>query len=341
MKQMNTNFLSKSERQALEFRQRLSKNKKESDRIRTILLLNKGWCYQKIAEALFLDEGTLSRYYTIYVEKGLDALLTFHYSGKPCALKPEQLELVKAHVQDTQPVTVQPIVEYIRSHFSVEYTASATVALLHRLGFVYKKPTLVPGKADASKQEEFLQQLDDDLQESDKVIYMDGVHPQHNSKPAYGWMIKGKESVLKANSGRQRININGALDIDNMELTINEGDSVNAQSTIELFQQLEKKYPESKRIVIICDNAAYYRSNLVREYIRDSRITLKFLPPYSPNLNLIERLWRFMNKKVRDNKYYEKFSDFKNALFGFFKNLHLYKNDLKRLLVKKFHIIKI
>ena len=186
MKQMNTNFLSKSERQALEFRQRLSKNKKESDRIRTILLLHKGWCYQKIAEALFLDEGTLSRYYTIYVEKGLDALLTFHYSGKPCTLKPEQLELVKAHVQDTQPVTVQPIVEYIRSHFSVEYTASATVALLHRLGFVYKKPTLVPGKADASKQEEFLQQLDDDLQESDKVIYMDGVHPQHNSKPAYG-----------------------------------------------------------------------------------------------------------------------------------------------------------
>ena len=107
-----------------------------------------------------------------------------------------------------------------------------------------------------------------------------------------------------------------------------------------VYAQIEEKYPDAKRIIIICDNARYYRSKLVKEYVKNSRIELRFLPPYSPNLNLIERLWRFMNKKVRDNKYYELFVDFKKSILGFFTNLPFYHDALSCLLVKKFHIIK-
>lgn len=343
MNQPKPNFLNKSEKNSLEALQRQSRDKRISDRIRVILLLDRGWPYKKIAAALFLDIGTVRRYYAIYQEEGKDTLIHLKYSGSSCELNDEQQKKLREYVKENVPTTVTPVVEYIRNHFSVEYSESSVVVLLHRLGFVYKKPSLVPGKADSEKQKEFLKELEElenSLGADDKVIYMDGVHPQHNSKPAYGWMEKGEETVLKANSGRQRININGALDSDTLDVTINISDSVNAQSTIELFQKLEERYPNAKRIVIICDNARYYRSKFVREYIDNSRIELKFLPPYSPNLNLIERLWRFMNKKVRDNKYYEKFSDFKRSVLEFFGNLSSHKKALSSLLVKKFHIIK-
>lgn len=218
------------------------------------------------------------------------------------------------------------------------------VSLLHRLGFVYKKPKLVPGKADPQKQEQFLEelrQLEEELEEEDEVVYMDGVHPQHNTKAAYGWLRKGDQQFLKANSGRDRININGALNANDLEVLINISDSVNAQSTIRLLQDLEKKYPNAKRIITICDNARYYKSQPVTEYLKQSKIEIKFLPSYSPNLNLIERVWRFMNKKVRNNKYYERFQEFKDEIVGFFENFSKFRSELGRLLIKKFQIIRV
>ncbi|MFI0477925.1 MAG: transposase [Candidatus Rhabdochlamydia sp.] len=86
------------------------------------------------------------------------------------------------------------------------------------------------------------------------------------------------------------MNINGALNANNLEVTTVTADSINAQSTIDLFQKLEKQYPHVKRIIAICDNASYYRSKLVTEYLKKSRVKIKFLPRCSPNLNLIKRL---------------------------------------------------
>ena len=78
---------------------------------------------------------------------------------------------------------------------------------------------------------------------------------------------------------------------------------------------------------------------MVKEYLKESRIELKFLPPYSPNLNLIERLWRFMNKKIRNNKYCEKFKEFNLVIVGFFENISDYKSELKSLLTRKFAVV--
>jgi transposase len=63
-----------------------------------------------------------------------------------------------------------------------------------------------------------------------------------------------------------------------------------------LLQQIEQQHPAAARIYVICDNARYYYSQLVTEHLSDSKIELIFLPPYAPNLNLIERYWRFFKK---------------------------------------------
>ena len=92
-------------------------------------------------------------------------------------------------------------------------------------------------------------------------------------------------------------------------------------------------------IYVICDNARYYRSKAVQAYLKTSRIKLVFLPPYAPNLNLIERLWKFFKKQVLYNRYYETFAEFKAACEAFFSNPSQYEVQLRSLLTENFAII--
>ncbi len=116
-------------------------------------------------------------------------------------------------------------------------------------------------------------------------------------------------------------------------------DSVNAQSTIRLFRKLEKKYPNKQVVYIICDNARYYRSKKVKEYLKTARIEVVYLPPYSPNLNLIERLWKFFKKKIMYNRYYETVGEFTEASRSFFRKFARWRPELKTLLAENFHIL--
>ena len=114
------------------------------------------------------------------------------------------------------------------------------------------------------------------------MYFADGVHPQHNTYCNYGWILKGEDFELKSNTGRKRVNINGAINAKNVEdVAVDETDSVNAQSSIRLFEKLEKKNPKAKKINVVVDNAKYYKCDLVREYLKNSRINLVFLPTYS------------------------------------------------------------
>ncbi len=99
---------------------------------------------------------------------------------------------------------------------------------------------------------------------------------------------------------------------------MNISESINAQSTITLFKALEAKNPDAAVIHIIADNARYYRANMVTEFLKTSKIKVHFLTAYSPNLNLIERFWKFFKKKVLYNKYYETYDNFNRAILDFY-----------------------
>ena len=295
---------------------RHAKTRREADRIKAVVLLGKGWAPAEVAEALLLDEDTVRNYLARYRRGGLQALREDGYVGGVGHLDEAQRQALEAHLREHVYLTVQEIVAYVKERFGVEYTVSGMTDLLHRLKFVYKKPKVVPGKSDPVAQEVFLEQyekLKGNKGEKDPVYFMDGTHPQHNTMPAYGWIKQGEDKEIKSNTGRQRININGALNIEDLNIVTRFDDSINAQSTVGLLQQLERRHPEAEAIYVICDNAAYYRSTMVTEYLKESKVELVFLPPYSPNLNLIERYWKFFKKKVLYNKYYEKFSEFKEA----------------------------
>ena len=321
---------------------RLSTNKRDADRIKAVYLLSRGKTPQEIAEVLMLDEDTIDNYRKRYNLGGIPALLKDNYKGSEPMLSRAELEELITHLEVQTYLTVEAIVAYVKQTYEVEYSISGLRQLLHRLNFVYKKAKAVPGKANAELQRAYLKLLEETLakkDEHDVHYYLDGVHPQHNTQLAYGWIKKGIDKLVKSNSGRQRININGALNSETLEVVICTDDTINTQSTLKLFEKLEQKHPEATTIFMTLDNAKYYKNTLVKEYLETSKIKLLFLPPYSPNLNLIERLWKFMRKTILYNQYYEKFADFKFAVTHFFNNIDQYNENLASLLTRNFQII--
>jgi transposase len=104
------------------------------------------------------------------------------------------------------------------------------------------------------------------------------------------------------------------------------------------IEVLEKKYAFSETIFVILDNAKYHYSKKVKKYLQNSRIKLVFLPSYSPNLNLIERLWKFFKKKVLYNTYYAGLDDFRQACIKFFRNIDIYQDELTSIMSHEFEL---
>lgn len=334
--------LTEQEKRELKGAHKKAKKKREADRIKAIILLDEGWTFNQISKVLLLDDETVRNFLKRYKDGGLKSLLHDSYIGYSGKLSKSEIEQLDSHLNENTYLRSQDIVFYVAKQYKVEYCISGMKDLLHRLGYAYKKPKLVPGKADAKAQEEFIEfykELKNTKGANDPVYYMDGSHPQHNSIAAYGWIKKGKVKELKSNTGRQRLNINGAFNIDELSVVVGYDDSINAQSTISLLKKIESKHPCSDVIYTICDNARYYRSKMVKEYLIKSKVKLVFLPPYSPNLNLIERLWKYFHKIVLYNKYYETFDEFKRACKTFFRRIKRYKGDLSSLMTENFQII--
>jgi transposase len=319
-------------------------DKREADRIKAVVLLATGWTAEAVAEVLQVDSNTVRNHFKCYRQGGLEALndVGTGVGGSKCALDADQLAILDVHLQDNVYLSAKAVAHWVEQTFGVSYTESGMTAVLHRLGYVYKKPKLVPGKADRQAQEQFLVDYDNIMKnksKDDAVYFMDAVHPQHNPVLACGWIKRGEEQEIRSNTGRRRLNINGAIDLERLEPVVRFDETINAESTIALFKQLEALHLATAWIYVICDNARYYRSKAVQEYLTSSRIKLVFLPPYAPNLNLIERLWKFFKKKILYNHYYETFDEFRVACEEFFSNPRKYHRELRSLLTANFAIV--
>lgn len=323
---------------------RLQRDRKKADRVKAVVLLGSGWTVAMVAEALLVDEKTVRLWFEKYVHGGENELLTMFYAGKEPSLSETQQQELARHLDENTYLDSKTIARYIKQTYGVSYKPSGVKDLLHRLGFVYKKPKHVPGKLDPVKQEAFLieyAKLRKTKGKNDPVYFADAVHPQFNSIPSYGWIRCGTDKELKSNGGRKRVNINGAVDIDTLETVTDFSKTINGASSLRLFKKIEAKHPKAKKIHVILDNASYYISKWLKEKLKATKIVLHYLPGYSPNLNLIERLWKFFKKKILYNQYYEKYEDFLSACKGFFRCRTKYRDELRSLLSENFQQYKI
>jgi len=317
--------------------------RKFADKLKAILLLDDGLSCVQVGRILLLDDDTIRQYRTQYLSLGAESLLTDNNKGTSSFLSKLQLEELESHLAQNTYLNSKGILVWIAKEFNISYTSSGLTALLKRMGFVYKKPVLVPCKADLAKQEKFVEdykELKRNLDPKDQIYFVDGVHPQHNTIATYGWIKKGQTKHLKTNNGRQRTNINGAINLESKQVLYVEDERINAQTMVSLLELILKEQKEGK-IHIILDNARYYHAQVVKYFLEEnSRIVLHFMPPYSPNLNIIERLWKILKKEVVYNKFYLKFNDFRKAVINFLENKSWMHEKFNKILTDNFQIMK-
>ncbi len=194
-------------------------------------------------------------------------------------------------------------------------------------------------------QQEFIEDYFELLQQArqwkNHILFYDPVHQLHNSESTKCWIEKWTEVYLKSNTWRNRITAMWGINPLNLMFSwlIIES-NCDTESTKIALEIIRQDYPDWKPIFIFLDNAAYNRSYEVQEYALKLGIVLCYLPPYSPNLNLIERLRKFMKVKLVKNKYYDTLDEFRSVFLDFFSNLWNYFHELKNVFDNNFQILK-
>ena len=198
----------------------------------------------------------------------------------------------------------------------------------------------VPEKANIETQEQFRTDILEPLVEQAQhgkieLFFMDAAH--FVLLPFLGYLYSLATRFIKSWSGRKRFSVLGAINAVSKELVmITEAAYVDSMTVCALLKELAIRYYD-RHIVVVLDNARYQRCRLVLHTAERLHIQLLFLPPYSPNLNLIERLWKFVKKKVLYNHFYSDFQLFCSAITGCLKKTHTeYREELETLLRPKF-----
>jgi transposase len=339
-------FLTEEQIKVLRFEHRHLRDKKLADRIKAILALNSGYSYEQISNMLLLDEVTLRRYVQKFQEQGISGLLECHYHGGKSQLSTLEQQALETYLVSHTLTTAKEISDHIQKTYGKKYSVLGVTKLLHRMGFTYKKPKIIPGNVSPVLQEEWIKRYEsikETLGKNDHIYFSDATHPTHNTKPSYGWIKKGKKNdvYIKSNTGRSRLNVLGAMNITNKIAVVIERKTIDALAIIDLCEEVKKKQPHGK-VYMILDNAKYHHARIVNNwFLNHPRFKRIFLPAYSPNLNIIERLWRFFHQKVTNNHYFATFQEFKEVTMQFFQNLKEYKEELETLLTENFQTLPV
>jgi transposase len=174
-------------------------------------------------------------------------------------------------------------------------------------------------------------------------LFGDGMHLIHQNIPAFCWADPRNPPILKTNTGRKRLNILGAYNPDlHSFIHLTGEENCDASRIIEYFKLIMRVYRGAPKIILFLDNATYFKAQIVSDWLKDNpELQIKFLPPYAPNLNLIERFWRFVKDKLVKNKYYKKYKTFRAKTFQLLNHTDKFIDELKTLMVEKFEIVKI
>ena len=292
-------------------------------RANALVLLDGGWSCRQVAEALLLNDDTIRDWHKLFEQRGIEGLTSFDVGGSASFLSTVQEDAVKVFVSTMLPRTTREVGAFIEQHFGLVYESrSGLIALLHRLGLEYHKPQVIARKLNQDKQKAFIESYDkllNSLANDEVVLFADAVHPTHAARPVGCWAPKQDKLAIEQTSGRERINIHGAIDLETGQTRMIDVETVNAASTITLLEALEALYPLMALIHVFVDNARYHHARLVREWLArpDCRIRLHFIPSYCPHLNPIERLWGLMHRNVTHNKCYATCAQFADATLSF------------------------
>jgi len=313
-------------------------------KLHVVYLKALGLSHKEIERIARTSADSVTRYLKEYDEGGLAALGVSRTYRPVSSLQPYQ-DQIKAHFLKQPPHTVAEAAHEIEALTGIKLGPSACRDFLRkRLGMKFRKMGVIPAKADPKKQAEFLNDeleplLEEEQQGQRKVFFVDAAHFVMGAFLGMLWCFE--RLFLKSSSGRRRYNVLGAFSVNGTDLvTLTNEAYINADTIVALLIKLKHEYPDIP-LTLIMDNARYQRCSKVTEQAKVLGIDILFLPPYSPNLNLIERLWKFTKKKCLYNRYHQTFCHFKGAIDDCLDKVKLaFKEQIKTLLNPKFQLFE-
>jgi len=296
----------------------VSRDGRVRDRIKAVLLRSEGWSTAMIAQALRLHETSIVRHIDDFISK--DKLAPENGGSQPY-LNKVQVDEVVAHLMIKTYRCSYEIIEYIWKTHEIRFSISGLNKWLHQHNFSYKQPKGVPHKFDEEKQADFIKMYTELKAQvvDEPILFMDAMHPTQATKVSCGWIKKGHDKSIETTGSRTRLNLVGAIDLNNLAAAqVKRYEKVNSETIQHFFSELRAHNGSDKRIHLILDGAGYHRAHVVKDKANELNIELHYLPPYSPNLNPIERLWKVMNEHVRNNKYFATAKEFRDKIDEFF-----------------------
>lgn len=310
--------LSNTEKEQLEIQHKKERDRRVADRIKAVLLNTEGWSQKQIAQALRIRYETVQDHLNDYQKL---KKLKPENGGSKSHLSLEQTEELIKHLEINTYLKSDFICAYVAQNFGVKFTVSGMTKWLVHHNFSYKNPKGTPAKADPEKQKDFIdyyQKLLNETPEDEPIEFLDAVHPTMATKVTQGWIRKGTNKPIATTASRTRVNLLGSLNLETMTVTIESHETVDSKAMRSHFESLRKKYPKALKIHLITDRGSYNVSAETKKAAHEYGVVLHPLPPYSPNLNPIERLWKVMNEQTRNNRVFKNAQDFRKAILEFF-----------------------
>ena len=299
--------------------------------------------YTTIGLLTGLNRQSVSHWIQVYQTEGIDALYQFNYGTNKSELENHSASILQSFT-DHPPMSACEAKSRIEKLTGISRSPSQVRTFMKKHGLHYIKTGHIPAKADVEKQRQWVEStLGPAIEEAQKgechLLFMDAAHFILQPFICALWCVK--RLFIKASSGRNRINVLGVVNAITKEVfTLCNTTFISAETTVVFLKQLRKHYGDLP-LKIVLDNARYQHCQLVEEAASALNITLLFLPSYSPNLNIIERLWKFTKKTILYAKYYETPDKFHFAITDFFQTINQkYNPDLKKFLTLKFQFFE-
>ncbi len=329
-------------RKKIEKRRQAERDMRIWRRLSALLWLDDGETEEEIARRLGITARQIRKWLKTFRTQGLEGLCELHYRGRVPQVNDAQVEELKQEIAKGQFRTARQIADWIGQRFEVHYSESGVKELLKRINVSYHKVTGFLWKADVVEQEEWLDEYRcDPVGTGIRRYFVDACHPVWGVDMIfYCWLLVGQRFHVKVGSGRARLNILGAYcpeDHEYLDIRLTR-DNINGEQFVNLLRVLLERHPETKKFILYLDNAKYYDKPYVREWLqRHPQFQLKFLPAYSPNLNLIERLWKLLRKEAFCRSY-DSFEQMQRGVSAVLDHLEKYHPQLDTLMTEDFHV---
>lgn len=334
--------LTEEEKRRLEADLKKTRDSAEWKRLFVILSYDEGQSVEELARLTRLSNWTIEEYLKKYSSQ--NKTKNDPTGGSSSKLSEVETIELERHLSQTTYLKVKDIVAYVKGRFGQQYSRSGMTAWLRDHGFTFKRPEKIPGKLDPKKQAQFIEEykkLKSSLGPCEELYFLDAVHPEYQSQAVSGWIKKGECKTLQTTGKQSRLHFIGALALKGMKVVVREYKTIDGESMIRFLQDLEKE-SSAKRIHVILDNASAHKNQKLEKFLQQSRIKLHYLPPYSPNLNPIERLWKVFRETTLYNRFLPTCWDFFVVVREFFGNkVHKIRRLLEKRINDNFQIIQL